>query len=125
MTMQQCPRMEPVTVVKCVVDRLSVPSSVPKHQLRCRTLAPIGFALFQPYHPTVSRFRNFHVAPLGRVTLITGENNTGKSSILEAIRLLSQNAGSGTIYDILLNRSEFVSVRQRNHTSLILTRTFL
>ena len=56
-------------------------------------------------------FRNFEVSSLGRVTLITGQNNTGKSSILEALRLLAQNAASDTLYDILTSRGEQVSSR--------------
>ena len=56
-------------------------------------------------------FRNFEVSSLGRVTLITGQNNTGKSSILEALRLLAQNASSDTLYDILTSRGEQVSSR--------------
>ena len=57
-------------------------------------------------------FRNFHVSSLGRVTLITGQNNTGKSSILEALRLLAQNAASDTLYDILTSRGEQVLSRE-------------
>ena len=51
--------------------------------------------------------RDLSIAPLGRVTLITGENNAGKSSILEALRLYSQNAAPTTIYSILEFREEY------------------
>ena len=51
---------------------------------------------------------------LGRVTLITGKNNTGKSSILEAIRLLTQNAAYDTILDILTSRGEHTWSRDEN-----------
>ena len=33
-------------------------------------------------------FRDLTVEGLGRVNLITGKNNTGKSSLLEALRIL-------------------------------------
>ncbi len=52
--------------------------------------------------------RDLSISPLGRVTLITGKNNTGKSSILEALRLHTQNAVPRTVYDILEFREEYV-----------------
>lgn len=51
-------------------------------------------------------FRNLAVSPLGRVTLITGKNDVGKSSVLEALRLFAQNAAADTLYDILTSRGE-------------------
>ncbi|GAA5529725.1 AAA family ATPase [Herpetosiphon gulosus] len=51
-------------------------------------------------------FENFQINQLGRVNLIVGKNNVGKTSLLEAI-LLYANRGSGvTIYDILKDRDE-------------------
>lgn len=44
---------------------------------------------------------------LGRVTLITGKNNTGKSSVLEALRLHAQNAAPHAIRSVLSFREEF------------------
>ncbi len=52
--------------------------------------------------------RELDIAPLGRVTLITGENNAGKSSVLEALRLYAQNATPTTLYSILAYREEYV-----------------
>jgi hypothetical protein len=43
---------------------------------------------------------------LGRVNLLTGRNNTGKSSVLEALRILASNASLSTIYEILRFREE-------------------
>ena len=51
-------------------------------------------------------FRNLSMSQLGRVTLITGKNNTGKSSVLEALRLHAQDAAPSTIHDILAFREE-------------------
>lgn len=45
---------------------------------------------------------------LGRVTLIAGKNNTGKSSILEAVRLLTQEATPDVMREILQHREENV-----------------
>ena len=48
------------------------------------------------------------IPQLGRVTLITGKNNTGKSSILEALRLHTHNASPHIVYDILAFREEYI-----------------
>ena len=58
---------------------------------------------------TLERFRVFReltIRGLGRVNLITGKNNTGKSSVLEGLRLLANNAAPDVIYDILRYREE-------------------
>ena len=51
-------------------------------------------------------FRELTLCGLGRVNLITGKNNTGKSSILEGVRLLANSAALNVIYDILRHREE-------------------
>ena len=48
------------------------------------------------------------LSSLGRVNLITGKNNSGKSSILEALRLHAQNGAYSTISSILSFREENV-----------------
>ena len=58
---------------------------------------------------TLERFRVFReltIRGLGRVNLITGKNNTGKSSVLEGLRLLANDATPDVIYDILRHREE-------------------
>ena len=52
-------------------------------------------------------FNNLSIPRLGRVTLITGRNNTGKSSVLEALRLHAQNATPPLVRSILIFREEF------------------
>ena len=52
-------------------------------------------------------FNNLSIPQLGRITLITGKNNTGKSSVLEALRLHAQNAAPYAIRSILAFREEF------------------
>ena len=59
---------------------------------------------------TLARFRTFrklHVQGLGRVNLITGKNNTGKSSFLEGIRILATGAALDELQRILGNREEY------------------
>ena len=51
-------------------------------------------------------FRELSIRGLGRVNLITGRNNTGKSSILEALRILTTDAALDVISDILRYREE-------------------
>ena len=52
--------------------------------------------------------REIHISKLGRVTLITGKNNVGKTSILEALRLYVSNASLVVLDDILASREENV-----------------
>jgi len=60
---------------------------------------------------TIERFRalrQLKIDGLGRVNLITGQNNTGKSSVLEALRILASDASPSVIYNILRFREEDV-----------------
>ena len=50
--------------------------------------------------------RRLKIEGFGRVNLITGKNNTGKSSVLEALRILASDASPFVIYDILQFREE-------------------
>lgn len=60
---------------------------------------------------SIERFRSFRklkLEGLGRVNLITGRNNAGKSSILEALRILTSDSVPSTIHSILTHREEDV-----------------
>lgn len=62
----------------------------------------------------ISNFRcfdNLEISSLGRVNLIVGKNNTGKSTLLEAIHVLASDdhAKSKCLRDILSDRHEFFS----------------
>ena len=56
--------------------------------------------------------KDLTVPQLGHVTLITGKNNTGKSSVLEALRLHTQNAAPAAVYGILLGREQHVGMTE-------------
>ena len=59
----------------------------------------------------IERFRGLRqlkIEGLARVNLITGRNNTGKTSVLEAIRILASDASWPVIREILLSREEYV-----------------
>ena len=56
----------------------------------------------------ISGFRGIkdvEISNLGRATLITGKNNTGKTAVLEALRLHASNAAPEVVYDILKSRA--------------------
>lgn len=60
---------------------------------------------------TIKRFRalrELKIEALGRVNLITGRNNTGKSSVLEALRVLASGASLRVVASILQFREEDV-----------------
>ena len=53
---------------------------------------------------TISNYRgieHLHLANLGRITLVTGKNNSGKTTLLEAIRLHADRASPQTLRAIL------------------------
>jgi hypothetical protein len=51
-------------------------------------------------------FRDFRISDLGRVNLIVGRNNAGKTSVLEAIRLLASGGDPTVLYQIATERGE-------------------
>lgn len=58
---------------------------------------------------SVERYRCFHalrIGSLGRVNLFVGQNNTGKTSVLEAIRMLAHRGTPRVIEEILRAREE-------------------
>jgi len=57
----------------------------------------------------IRNFRGFHhlqIERLGRVNLIVGKNNVGKSSLLEALRLYTQRFSPTLVWEILRARDE-------------------
>ena len=62
--------------------------------------------------------RELSIPQLGRVNLITGKNNTGKSSVLEALRLHAEQAESHILYETLEFREDDLS---RNRERLYLS----
>lgn len=69
----------------------------------------------------ITRFRSLReltVGPFGRVNLITGKNNAGKSSLLEAIRILVTEGSPSTFYNILNYREETGPSNHESESSL-------
>ncbi|MBI5082413.1 MAG: AAA family ATPase [Chloroflexi bacterium] len=53
-------------------------------------------------------FKGFHVDGLARVNLIVGQNNSGKTSLLEAIYLLARQGIPQTLIEVLFKRGEII-----------------
>ncbi len=51
-------------------------------------------------------FRHLEVGKLGRVNLVVGKNNAGKSTFLEAVELYASNAASTVLLDLVESRQE-------------------
>lgn len=49
---------------------------------------------------------NFQVKKLGRINLIVGKNNSGKSSVLEALRIYAGNASRGLLEEVAQGHDE-------------------
>ncbi len=50
---------------------------------------------------------NLKLKSLGRINLITGKNNTGKSALLEAISIFTTKADLSWIFSLLQERGEY------------------
>ena len=55
---------------------------------------------------------DFKVSKLGRVNLIVGKNNSGKSSVLEALRIYAGNAQRGLLEQIAAGRDEAYCLKE-------------
>ncbi|RUS95994.1 AAA family ATPase [Trichormus variabilis] len=53
-------------------------------------------------------FKSFELQQLGRINLLVGENNSGKTSILEAIQLLCSGTNLEPLGELMINRGEYL-----------------
>ncbi|MGC8494843.1 MAG: AAA family ATPase [Syntrophobacteraceae bacterium] len=63
-------------------------------------------------------FRKLQIEGMGRVNLLTGRNNTGKSSVLEALHILASDADLSVIRSILRDREEDMSETEESTSPL-------
>jgi AAA15 family ATPase/GTPase len=64
-------------------------------------------------------FKDLKIDKLGQVNLIAGKNNTGKTALLEALRILVSKVDTSVINNILFNRDSYEKNRSyENHQSL-------
>jgi AAA15 family ATPase/GTPase len=61
-------------------------------------------------------FQKFELQQLGRINLLVGMNNSGKTSILEAVQLLASQGDRTVLKNIMLNRGE--SIDSDDHSLL-------
>lgn len=54
-------------------------------------------------------FKSFELQQLGRINLLVGANNSGKTSILEAIQLLSSRGDLNPLQELMILRGEYFS----------------
>lgn len=60
-------------------------------------------------------FQSFELQQLGQINLLVGKNNSGKTSILEAIQLLKSRSNLEPLRKIMLNRGEYILNERRNN----------
>ncbi|BCL36053.1 AAA family ATPase [Nostoc sp. MS1] len=61
-------------------------------------------------------FQSFELQQLGRVNLLVGKNNTGKTSILEAIQLLCSRNNLEPLRQAMTKRGEFYFDENSNNS---------
>lgn len=70
-------------------------------------------------------FRDLEIAPLGRVNLLVGRNNIGKTTVLEAVQLYAQGRGAlAAMARILRDREELVRSESEGRPALDAVRLF-
>jgi energy-coupling factor transporter ATP-binding protein EcfA2 len=58
-------------------------------------------------------FESFELKQLGRINLLVGENNSGKTSVLEAIQLLYSRTNLEPLAQTMFERGEFFRIEER------------
>lgn len=84
---------------KKTTTKRKTPTEKKKDGLHLSSLAIKGFRGFE----------EIHLPELGRVTLLTGENGAGKSTILEALQIYASIGDPNIITNILENREEVLA----------------
>lgn len=72
----------------------------------------------------ISNYRLFDdltIPDLGQVNLIAGKNNTGKTALLEALRIWAAGGGSTVVNHVLKTRGEFIPSIQDSYSNLFNT----
>jgi AAA15 family ATPase/GTPase len=59
-------------------------------------------------------FPTFKLQQLGRLNLLVGMNNSGKTSILEAIQLLTSKSNLESLREVMMGRGEYILSDERN-----------
>jgi energy-coupling factor transporter ATP-binding protein EcfA2 len=76
--------------------------------LQSELLSPLTFMLKSLKIENFRGFESFELKQLGRINLLVGENNSGKTSILEAIQLLTARNNLEPLSRLMIDRGEFI-----------------
>lgn len=63
-------------------------------------------------------FKQFHLKGLRRVNLFAGKNNTGKTALLEALRIIAANAHVTVVNNIIAGRGQLIPGLEESYESL-------
>ncbi|NOK63921.1 MAG: hypothetical protein GFH27_549319n101 [Chloroflexi bacterium AL-W] len=69
-------------------------------------------------------FRSFELQQLGRLNLLVGANNSGKTSVLEAIQLLCSHNNLEPLRDVMINRGEYFDNKRTDRQELDIRHLF-
>ncbi len=99
--------------------RLRSPQAIPLAEGRDtirshgQTVARRGTKMISSFHIEGYRgFSRFDMADLGQINLMVGKNNSGKTSVLEALHLLTSRGDIGALWQLLWRRGERFSTPQ-------------
>ena len=59
-------------------------------------------------------FQTFELQQLGKLNLLVGTNNSGKTSILEAVQLLTSQSALESLREVMIGRGEYILSDERN-----------
>ena len=68
--------------------------------------------------------RDFSLEPLGRINLIVGNNNSGKTSVLEAIQVFVEQDTLAPLYEITRRRNEMIEIPPKTDRPAMTSVTF-
>jgi AAA15 family ATPase/GTPase len=59
-------------------------------------------------------FQTFELQQLGKLNLLVGTNNSGKTSILEAVQLLTSQSNLESLQEVMIGRGEYILSNERS-----------
>lgn len=69
-------------------------------------------------------FQTFELQQLGKLNLLVGTNNSGKTSVLEAVQLLTSQSNLETLREVMLGRGEYIVNDERGNRELDIRHLF-
>lgn len=69
-------------------------------------------------------FRSFELNNLGRINLLVGKNNSGKTSLLEAVQLFSSQFDLKSLAQLMSSRGEYLWENIKYSSDIIPVKTY-